>query len=368
MDPNEEIQASNEAVEQTGATPVDPQAAPEADTSPSPGETDGAPSSGAAAEDEKSPAEHIRDEFLKKFGEPEDDPADADKSEAERKEASEPKTEAKDDETSQKDDGEADEHRLSDEDFKSLSDGAKKRIGYLNGENKKLAREIEEFRKPAEDMGKMREFAQANHIQPDDVTMAFGAMADLRQGRFQDFLDKIGPYVSGAKQALGQELPTDLQKRVDDGYLSDEDARELVKAKAARERATEEATRERQAAETLRQSQSIADKAKSIGEATGRRETELRGQDPDYAHLEPVIGKIMEGWLTRGALPQSPEDAVKMVNEAYELAKSTAPAPQAKPTPPSPTATRTAPSQRAEPETARDAIIESLVDWSPPRA
>lgn len=377
-----EVQESTQA--ETTIDTTDTQS--EATTTASPAETDGASSSDAAvdAKDERTVADHIRDEFLKKYGDP-DEPEEAeadteDTPEDTAEKAEEPaKAETPKDKPEENisDDGD-DEFRLSDKEFKALPEGARKRIGHLNARAKKAEREVEEVRgrveaveKDASSLQTLRSFAKENHFEPDDVSLAFQLMADLRNGRYSDFLQRATPIFQQAQILSGQSLPEDLQQSVDDGYLTEEHAKELAQARAQKAEAETRAKRAEGEVTQTRQADQARTRATEIISATQAREAELMKSDADYARLEPTIQRIMQSFL-QYSIPQSKEDAVAMVNEAYQAAKEMAPAKAApKDTHPSPGSTQTSTPRGTDRPTATDpraAVIDALVDYKPGQA
>lgn len=226
-------EVSQESEHQTQTTPD--QAAPdgatqgEAEATSSPDVTEGASSSDAAELEEVGAAEAIRDAFLKEYGEEEPDPAKETQAAAEPEPEAAPKSERegapedKDEPVIAKDDGDDDTHRLSDDEFKSLSDNAKKRIGHLNARAKKSERllgeveqELEVARKSHEQMQELERFTAENHIQPQAMSDAWGAMAQLARQDKQGataFLATVEPYIALARQLAGQDYSPDLRTR-----------------------------------------------------------------------------------------------------------------------------------------------------------
>lgn len=331
--------------------------------------TDGAPSSGAAAEEETSLAETMRDEFLKEFGEEEDEEGENSEKGDEPEESSEKSKETsaeREDAPDDKDDAD-DEFRLSDDEFKGLPDSARKRIGHLNARAKKAERKLSEYeqelettRDSHERFNRLQTFVQENEIQPENVTLAFDAMARLSHGDHKGFLEAVMPWVEMAQQAVGQSLPQDLQRMVDDGEMTDVAAREVSKARI--QSANTEAREKKMQAKDQERSkqQKTTDHLNKIAKAVDAREAELKSSDPDYAHKAAAVKAYMEDVLSLGARPNTEEEAVTMLNKAYDYANSTVkkkPAPRA--TPPSPSASTVSRGQSV-PKTLKDAIGTAL--------
>lgn len=361
--------------------PNDEQTAPgaEANTAPSPGATDGASSSDAAAEAPESSAEAILREFQEKYGddEPEetgesygeeepsgDDAPDADAAEAEQD--PKPEDSAASAETDDDDDT---EFRIPDDEFKALPDGVRKRLGHLNTRAKKAERELAQRDKemvPLKDaherFTQLQTFVRENQIEPKNVTLAFNAMALLSKGDYQGFLDSVGPWYEHAQQAVGKSISPDLQQRVDDGYLTMEDAQELTRARVqsqvhqskAQNLTEQQKLRDQEAVQQRNQQDMLA--------AINAREAEWKSSDPDYAQKSPEIQSMVEFAMKGGAVPKDAASALALMDDAYARVSSKYKRPAPKPTPPRPTASNS-PRGNPPPETTKDAIYQALRDF-----
>lgn len=343
-----------------------------ADQTPSPSETNGASSSEASVTEPETAEDAIRREFLEKYGseEGEETPDPEDDAEAEAKPDT-PKAEQKTEPEIQSDDTEDDAFRIPDDEFKRLPSGVKQRLGHLNARAKKAERELaardaefEPLKDAHERFSTLQSFVQDNGIEPQNVTLAFDAMAKMSRGDFQGFIDAIKPFYDYASQAAGIAISPDLQQRVDDGYLSEDDAKELTKARRQAETFQGQAQQERQRAAEREQTEKQGQTTQQILTAINERESQLKSSDPDYALKSPAIRSMIELVLQNGAIPKTADDALKLINDAYERANASfvkAPAPR--PTPPRPSAS-TPPRGNPAPASTRDAITQALRDVS----
>lgn len=356
MDQNSQVSE----LEQTDVTDV----AEVAEETSSPDVTDGSSSSDGAVEEQDAGAV-IRDAFLKEYGD-HTEAKDEEPSTAEGEVAASSDTERKKPEATETDDSD-DEFRISDEEFKALPEGARRRIGELNARAKKAERlyreaqgRMEIGQQAVERVTELENFVKENGIQPQFMAQTFAMTAKFAQGDFESFLEAVTPFVEHARQALGQSLPGDLQAKVDEGYLTEEAARELVQARIARQRIEAEnedlrTTQQRQMEVAQRQTA-----LQTISHAVSAREAELMSSDPDYAHLAEAVKEQFAYALEMGARPQNPEQAVEMVNRAYALAKKSAVSQRSQTaTPKRPTAS-TVTRGTVRPASTKEAIINAL--------
>lgn len=354
-----------------------------AEQASSPDATNGTSSSDVAAEPEGLTAEMLKDAFKEEWGDPSaedeetleaDDEAqqeeETDESEEDNSEEASASGEAEQSQTdSQTDDGD-DEHRLSDEDFKALPEGARKRIGSLNTKLRKteksyqeLESRVSQYEDGAKRWAEFNQTISQRGISPQDLQDAAGILTLIQSGDMEGFLKAVGPYVEAAELAVGKRLPQDLKERVEDGYLTEQDAAEIAKsrfAQAKSQRDVQKVTEQQQQTELQQRHQA---NVQQIVGAVQARENELKSSDPDYARLEPQVRRQIEYAINNGAQPQTAEQAVQMVNHAYEVAKEMAASRPATPkaTPRRPSATSAARGQ-SQPKSFQEAVTQAALD------
>lgn len=180
-------------------------------------------------------------------------------------------------------------------------------------------------------------FMEANNLQPDEVAEGYEIMALIKRGdnaSIQKALEWFEPRVSYLKQQLGQELPDDLQEKVDAGQLDEDDAAEMARLRAttARSEQQTEAQREQFAA-----NQAAADaQANSVKMATAVQawEDRTKASDPDYSKKARMVeAEVLAEVQRTGKSPATPEEAEALVARAYgtvtEQFKALVPVPKA---------------------------------------
>lgn len=320
----------------------------EADTALTPSATEeGASSSDAADEAHDFSVDDIAREFRETYGT--DEPAEPGESDGEPAQESAPEeAEAATSEQTpeEEDQGDDDEFRIPDDEFKALPDGVKKRLGHLNTRAKKATRELEAMQKemvPLKDahqrFTQLQTFVQEHQIEPKNVTVAFNAMAAMSRGDYKQFLELVEPWFNHARLAMGAAIAPDLQSRVDEGYLTEEDARELTKARLQSQISqgrVEALTAQQRQAQAAQQHTLTTEK---VIAAVHAREAEIKASDPDYARKQPAMHAMVEFALKGGAFPKNEDEARKLINDAYERASNALPKAQPpKATSPRPTA------------------------------
>lgn len=355
MDPNDTTEIAPEAM---------------ADETASPAETEGASSSDASTEGPQSVSDAIADALM------EDDSPDV----AEVAAEDEPEVEATaetDDEPAKADvadveqtpetDNADDDDRIPEEEFRALPEGVRRRLGKLNSKAQKATRELGEAEAKIETMQashdnftQIQGFVQENRIEPQNVTMAFDAMARLSRGDAAGFLQLVQPFYDAAQRATGGTIDPSLRERVDNGYLTEDDAKALTVAQAQQQQLTARLQQEQMANQQRAQQDQVARHQQAIGTAVGEREAALRSSDPEYALKEPAVREAMNLALSGGNVPRTVEAATALVDQCYALVSKNFVKPKApRPSPPRVTASTQTRSAR-QPKGVHSAIYSAL--------
>ena len=112
----------------------------------------------------------------------------------------------------------------------------------------------------------------------------------------------------------GQNLPEDIQAKVNDGYLDEDAAKELSQARASlnRERSMRQHTQKRfsNAAQSASEER-LSDTIKPWGEAT-------LTNDPDLSLKQDEFNDRISALVSERGKPKSPEDVLSIANDAYD--------------------------------------------------
>ena len=130
---------------------------------------------------------------------------------------------------------------LSPEEIKALSARTQQRFSKLTKNLKAASSEIESLKPKAAEFDKIDTYVRNAGLSPQDVAGTLEIAALLRSSP-QGALARLLPIVAQLQSMTGETLPTELQTRVDQGYLTEADAKTLAKAQAGERLATQRAT------------------------------------------------------------------------------------------------------------------------------
>jgi len=212
---------------------------------------------------------------------------------------------------------------LPEDEAKTVHPKTLNRFRTLTSKLKAADAELQALKPKAVEYEKIETYIRNNGLQPKDV-MSIAEIASLCVHNPQAARERLRPIMAELDRMLGETLPPELQARVDQGFLTIEDAKALNRAAAERNLATKRASdleqRQRQSEEVSRQQQAVDatcsaidawEKSKAVG-------------DPDWTQKQPEVSELVELAITRKSaelkrpwFPTS-EEAVKLSQEALD--------------------------------------------------
>lgn len=262
-----------------------------------------------------------------------------------------------DTEVSADDKPDVDEAGFTAEEKKQLSAKTNERIRSLVQRAKAAESKVEAAEVEAGKFRQITDFMSKNQLTGDDANLTFGIMAAAKQGDYKTFLDLVMPYVETARAHLGEHVPDDLRGQIDDGFITEEAARETAKLRAQKKDADERLARQTQQFEQSQAEQ----RSNAIHQAVSTWKQTASLSDPDFARKEELVTGLVVSRMQREGSPTSPEIAVQWAKEAYQqvgsLVKSETPS---APTRPTPSATPTRNAQPKAPGSLMEAAMRGL--------
>lgn len=198
-------------------------------------------------------------------------------------------------------------------------------------ERNQLREEAQELRAATEDYRKVQDFMRENDLGSDEVAEAVQIAALIRNDpetarqRLSSVMERLDGFV-------GERLPEDLQRDVDEGYVTEERAKELARLRNQSHFREQQAQRERQRAEQVqRQTQEEQRRQQATQilqqqqQAVRAWEQDIKSRDPDYERIQPLVYKelrlLAREATDRGRPPRSTDDAVALAKQAHQNVK-----------------------------------------------
>jgi hypothetical protein len=329
------------SLEDAAASPAaDDKSAVAADTAaPATQDVKSTPADTSTAEGDKAPSmfDAVKASLTK---EPEAPPASQAKPDSTDTSAKQPETADEEDD--------ADPGAVSEEEKKLLSAKTQARIG-------KLVSQRDALKEPAERFRRIEAFQRTTGVSSEEIVNALDILALIRS-KPEEALKRVRELSYNLSLQLGETLPKDIQDRVTSGQIDEATGREL-----ARERA--KANGFKQVAETStaeRQAQEVQSLKTNISTSVNVWEEGVTKRDPDFAKKKPLVETNFRALLQAGESIKTPEDAVRLMKEAYrrtneQLGATRTAKPEVKPTP-----ATAASAAVAAPKTHDEAIRQAL--------
>src|SRR6266536_1723186 len=261
------------------------------------------------SKDAKSLADVVRETAAKSKPEPstgdseavvEEEPATEDAAKTEPSNVKETEEKGEDEET-------LPETTVVDEKDKSLPFHKHPRFQELTKERSAFKKEVEQLKPLADQAVALSEYCHKNGISNAEFQSAMHIAALLHSDPAKA-LTELSSYVDVLEQSLGNKLPGDLQKEVDDGTLSLERAKELTKARLANQGLEQ---RGKQSEAQAAQAAQVA-----ITTAVNSWDAQKRASDPIYDRKYPLIEKAFLAACSMNP-PRTPQEAITLAERAY---------------------------------------------------
>lgn len=252
------------------------------------------------------------------------------------------------------------------EELKSYSPKAQERIRELVSQRNEYRTKLQTFEAElaqlqpiVEQHTAIQSFMQQHGLEPRETQLGFGVMAALKRGDFRTFVDVMQPYMDAARMHLGEVLPSDIQREVEQGLISEERGRELTRLRA--QTTTLQGATQQLQTTVVQQQQATTVEAARL--AVNTWEQGVKASDPDFAAKQPFLLRVAQAMvMERGGPPASPQEAVELAKAAYaEVNRTyTAARPQPKPTRPVPSGGQVSNPVATQPNSMMEAALVGL--------
>lgn len=236
----------------------------------------------------------------------------------------------------------------------------RKKINKLLRERRTLRDEVAGLRPVAEIGQQLRDYADTNNLNAEDVVMALDLAAMVSRGDYEGFYKVVSPLIRHAQEVTGVVLPPDIQQMVDQRQISPQAAREYAKTRLDNTR-YEFQTQQMQQRQQAQQVQAVVG---DVQRSVAAFEQRIMANDPDYKAKAEMVRRTAQAMLAEhGGRITSSQEAVAITQRAYEevnkqfrrlqpTARATAPTPGV--------SNSQTPSARPAPKNMMEAALQGL--------
>jgi len=177
-------------------------------------------------------------------------------------------------------------------------------------------RTIEQLTPDAEDFQAITGFMERNQIQHEEVVELLGFLA-MRNQSPEKFTEEWLKLRNDIDSMCGIALPADLQKRVDDGEITEADAQKLSRQGAQLKMSTTQLERRQKTDTETSQQQANQRLTTEMKTTVNTFDDHCQKTDPDYAKKRPLVINAMRAAFVEYGFPKNPEEALKYAKYAY---------------------------------------------------
>lgn len=206
-------------------------------------------------------------------------------------------------------------YRLSQTEWNSLPEKAKKRIGSLVSENRVLSARVADMEPKAKTTQEIADFMHSSGISHEEFADGLQIMR-LRKTDPAKAYEALKPIFNELSAYVGDMLPADLQEDVEDGRITQEAARQLVSERNQRVLLQDQlAAQQQRERDFYAASQQKAQQNEVLSALTELEEFWKR-TDPDYKIKERYLQKQLAYDFQTKGVPQGKEAALQFVKES----------------------------------------------------
>lgn len=192
---------------------------------------------------------------------------------------------------------------------KRKADAAEKVPFHNHPRWKELVSERDSLRGDADQFRKITTFMQTNGLTNEEVVEGFQIMALMKTNPAEAH-KKISEYKAKLDPFVGEKLPDDVARRVAEGYIDEDTAKELATLKAERN-----LIEQRQQA--AREQEAVAAKG-AIRNVVVNWEQQMKAKDPDWSAKQELVTDQVKLML-QAEQPSNPEEALALVERAHSI-------------------------------------------------
>jgi len=201
------------------------------------------------------------------------------------------------------------------------TDGGQQPVKDANTRIRELVAETKALAPKAQHFDQLAGYLRSNNVTQQEFVSAIEARI-LAKVDPAAAIERLNSEIAELTKLIDPEqLPADIQDRLNVGQIDEDTARELARLRKGNEvrvQRTTEFTQEQQRRESERM---VIDLSQKIAQSVTNAEAHLERTDPNYPQIKPYVLAMVQQELDRGQVPQTPEAAVKQLRDCVAKVK-----------------------------------------------
>ena len=180
---------------------------------------------------------------------------------------------------------------------------------------KQLIRERNELKGRATQYDQIVDFMEQNKLSAEEVAQGFKLMAMMKVGDPAAAYEELRKVTENLAIAAGHQLPEHLARKVEEGYVDQDTAKDMWREQY---RAQREALLAEQENQRYRQQQASSH-VNTMAETVTAWEESVRESDPDYDLKADMIDDRVRALVAERGRPRTADEALGYAQEAYQV-------------------------------------------------
>jgi hypothetical protein len=176
---------------------------------------------------------------------------------------------------------------------------------------KEMITERDAYRAESDEFRKVTTFMSSNGLSTEEVAEGFQIMALMKTNPVEAH-KRISEYKSRLDAFVGATLPPEIQKKVEEGFVDEDSAREMARLQA------QHSLYQQQQATAMKQREQHA--LASIHSSVVNWEQQMKVKDPDWSAKQEMVTDQVKLML-QAEQPTTPEEALALVERAHSTIK-----------------------------------------------
>ena len=205
------------------------------------------------------------------------------------------------------------------DDFSKLPFNKHPRFRELVKEKNTYKAQMAGYEADAKQYRDIQSFMQANGLTPEEVAESLGILAQAKTGDPAKAYELMLQRTQALAVMAGKQLPTDLEEKVEQGYIDRETAQDLHQQRVSAERKAQLAT-------SQLERRSVQDQRSQVNEmasAVSAWEHATKSSDPDFDLKAELVKDRVRAHVASYGMPRNAEQALKVSKDAYDAVTQT---------------------------------------------
>jgi hypothetical protein len=205
------------------------------------------------------------------------------------------------------------------EDYSKLPFNEHPRFKKLVAQKHAFRVQAEAYEQDAKQYRDIQAFMQSNGLTAEEVAESLSTLAKMKSGDPAEAYELMQQRMQSLAVMAGKQLPTDLEDKVEQGYIDRETAQDLHQQRVTAERRAQlaQSQLDRMAQQDQR------GQVNAMASAVSAWEQATKSSDPDFDLKAELVKDRVRAHVATNGMPRNADEALKVSKDAYEMVTQT---------------------------------------------